>query len=344
MLPPPPPPPDFFETLTEYIFRRVYGLPSEELSLEKNSKLKQKIIAAVNELRESYKLRESYRTNVCVTDYSKEENRKAYMIAYYPYFFAAVQNIVFDLLNKDYLAQRLKQQKKLYCEYFAGGPCPELLGTALAVNGFAKKNSLGEVSLDCAAYDFEKGWSDLRSTVTYEFCNDEIKLPTKGTFFSGFDIENFAQELREIYDTMPTNDYWKNIKARMANTDVVFLQNYLSHISGAPQSVRNFLDWFANLVRLTPYGTFFVLVDLKYGATYRVFDTLTNDADFLGQTDLDVVNELSHTHDDGDAFTITHPLPSAGIEENIFYDPETGSSTLKRKTNYFQLVLLKAQP
>ena len=331
------PPPDFFEVLTEGIFRKVYGLPSEKLSLKKNSKLKQKIISAVGELRESY------RADVCITDYSKEENRKAYMIAYYPYFFAAVYNIVFHLLNKDYLAQRLKQQKKLYCEYFACGPCPELFGTALVVKGFAKKNSLGEVSLDVATYDFEKGWSDLLATVTCGFCNKGIELPTKANFFQDFDIKNSAQKLREIYDTTPTTDFWKNFKARMGNTDVVFLQNYLSHISGAPQSVRNFLGWFANLVRLTPYGTFFVLVDLKYGATYRVFDTLTNDADFLVQTDLDVVNELSHTPDDGDALTIMHPLPSAGIKENIFYDPETGSSTLKRKTNYFQLVLQKVQ-
>ena len=300
------------------------------MSLQKNAKLKQKIIAAVEELRESY------RADVCVTAYSKEENRKAYMIAYYPYFFLAADIVVVDLL-KDYLGERLKSQKKLYCEYFAGGPCPELFGTAAAVNGFAKKNNLGEVSLDAVIYDSQDNWSNLVFTVS-------VRMPTEVNFCKGFDIQKTAQKLSEIYKTPPTSDYWKNIKARLANTDVVFLQNYLSHISPSPQSVRNFLVWFAQLVRLTPYGTTFVLIDLKYGATYRVFDHLQSD-NFLSQTDLIVLDEFSHTpqnHDD--ALTIWHPLPSEGIKENIFYDPETESSTLKRKTNYFKLVLLKAQP
>ena len=87
-----------------------------------------------------------------------------------------------------------------------------------------------------------------------------------------------------------------------------------------------------------------MLIDLKYGATYRVFDHLQSD-NFLSQTDLIVLDDFSHTpqnHDD--ALTIWHPLPSEGIRENIFRDPRTGDSTLKRKTNYFKLVLGKCKP
>ena len=105
--------------LVKKIFRETYGVDDDELY--RNAELRETIRGAVKSLRVSYD------NNVCVTDYNAEENRKAYMIAYYPYFIAPARYVAKTCLKPNVSATDGNWA------FFAGGSCPEMLGVAQAV-------------------------------------------------------------------------------------------------------------------------------------------------------------------------------------------------------------------
>lgn len=100
--------------LVKRIFREIYGV--EDDTLYQNADLREEIRGAVKSLRFSYQ------NNVCVTDYGAEENRKAYMIAYYPYFIAPAAYVAANCIKPNI------SKSDGNWAFFASGPCPELIG------------------------------------------------------------------------------------------------------------------------------------------------------------------------------------------------------------------------
>ena len=109
------------------IFRKTYGVDDDELY--HNAELREKIRNAVKSLRLSYQ------NHVCVTDYGAEENRKAYMIAYYPYFIAPAAYVA-----KTCLKPNISKSDGNWA-FFASGPCPELLGVAQSLSPLPPSHS-----------------------------------------------------------------------------------------------------------------------------------------------------------------------------------------------------------
>ena len=292
------------------------------------SEMRDTIKGAIKTLRKSYRSGEK----VCVTDYSDEEIRKAYMIAYYPYFFLAAEEIVKDIFNG------IEQDnQKLSFTYFACGPCPELYGTVRALKDIADKNSLKNISVEVNAFDLQKGWFDPYFLITIEMCRELLTVKPK--FYTGFDISKSVDDFKKLNIGKNLTSVGLEIKNRLQNTNIVFLQNYLSHISDDDASVNNFLSWLKNLAALLENGTFLTIIDLEYGATRKVFEEITRSS-FLDESSLIFLENISHTPADGDTLTITHPLTSYGIRKNIF-EKDSDNLQLRCNTNYYKLILQK---
>ena len=171
--------------ITEFVkrlFHETYGVEVDELY--SNAELRQRIRNAVS------KLRESYDKTLCDTDYSDDEIRKAYMIAYYPYYIEParyimknfVMSALYDTVWDEYededdtfFGYDTRDNWRDVCGYyltnlgfFACGPCPELLGVvaALKENNFCDKVSV-------TTFDLEQGWFSYQR-ITRKFCEEII--------------------------------------------------------------------------------------------------------------------------------------------------------------------------
>ena len=71
------------ELLYQRVFEKTYG-PSETMDGLLSFAETLRVREAVQSLRQSYQLQHA--DEACVSRYHTEENRKAYMLAYYPYY------------------------------------------------------------------------------------------------------------------------------------------------------------------------------------------------------------------------------------------------------------------
>ena len=204
--------------LVKRIFRETYGV--EDTELYRNAEASERFRNDVK------KLRESYAKPFCDTDYNDYEIRKAYMIAYYPYYIEparyVVENFVVPMFNEPEL------------HFFACGPCPELYGTLLALRD---KNFRGKIFVN--TYDVESEWS---LYCTYNLCEEILPIEYWGfqsNFFVG-DSLSFAERIRDFDILYP-------------DEKIFFLQNYLSHMPDTPEAVEKFLSWFRKLLSFPSY-------------------------------------------------------------------------------------------
>jgi len=102
------------------------------------------------------KLRESYRTNHVVVDYSKAITQAAYLIAYYPHY-AEMTLEVLRLLSSD-----LRFGQEVKACFFGAGPCPEVVG----VVQFLVEHSPQTRKLIANIYDIASDTWDLAREVT----------------------------------------------------------------------------------------------------------------------------------------------------------------------------------
>lgn len=166
------------------------------------------------------------------------------------------------------------------------------------------------------AYDYEKNWLE-HLKITSKLCNE--LAPTEIKFCVDYDIK--------IKTSAP-----KQLDANQ--TDIVFLQNYLSHIGDDENSFNNFLKWFADIMARLKIGAFFVLVDFGYDSTRKIFDAIIDES-FLDSVSASIIS----AHCDGEPFKIHYPMVPYGLYKNVFTD-EAG---LGRRfvTKYYYVVLQK---
>ena len=127
-----------------------------------------------------------------------------------------------------------------------------------------------------------------------------------------------------------------NVKPHLRDTNLFFMQNYLSHLPDTPQNVNNFLNWFSTLARMAKPQSFFVFVDLNYNSTSTVFSKLVN-AGFLESNGLKKI--AAHIPTDGEPYEFHHQGSTQAISDNIF----TGEFGLLPKflTKFYFVVLQK---
>lgn len=303
-----------FQELTERIFRQTYGFPSGNLKGDELDKVRDAVI----------ELRSSYAANVCTPLYHREDIRKAYMFAYYPYYIQPVYNVISEFLKTDWGQRSLEYWGErsigydnedlgavapIELTYLAGGPCPELFGTVKALKDIGLDNDIyAEI------YDIEEGWRNLQN-ITLDLCKDYYGKNISLEFFSGYDARKSEnQELKQ-------------------GQGILVIQNYLSHV----RDEEKFMQSFESLLNSNRFGEIIIL-DLNYSATDYIFDSICNE-DFLKKHSLRKI--LSHTPADGDPITATHEYPSSGIRK-IFTAEIDGISYPKKFTKYYYLALGKS--
>lgn len=285
--------------LVKRLFRETYGVDDDELY--RNDELRERIRNSVKSLRASYQ------NNVCVTDYNTEENRKAYMIAYYPYFVAPAAYVAKTCIKPNISATDGNWA------FFAGGPCPEMLGVAQAVTHPVRFVTL----------DLEANWFPYQK-MTRKFCEEFFSVKSGLTFYHGFNIG----------DTLPNGSNCR--EAVVINANLFFMQNYLSHLSPTTDNINKFMRWFSAWAAVAKDGALFAFVDLNYGSTATVFDVL-GDENFLRANGLAIIN--AHIPAFGDPLTIHHDETTQAINDNIF----TGEQGLQKRflTKFYFVVLQK---
>ena len=300
-----------FEEFTEKIFQETYGKPSKAFYYKENYAIRDKIRESV------MLLRKSYENSVCITPYNEEEIRKAYMIAYYPYYIAPIKKIV-----QEQIVPKICNKEKIFIDCFAGGPCPEVYGTVKAISDFGKSQDI-----DIASYDLEKGWSNYKN-ITMNLCK-ELVNKLKWLFAYNFDISAHVHALKHWrVGTKKLSERWSN------ETDIFLLQNYLSHVSDEMQ----FMTWFTNLSQLMKIGSFFVCIDFKgYPLVEKILNMLGNEK-FVANFNLSVNNKCIPSRDA--ICEIRHDNPSYGIRKNIF-DEKTDGLHKKNITKFYYVVLQK---
>ena len=150
-----------------YIFDRVFEktyspavMPYECLSDAETIRVRE----AVQSLRQSYQ--PQYANEACVSRYHTEENRKAYMLAYYPYYVEPACRVV-----RDYVIPALQERQAFYpvlnLAFFAGGPCPEMYGTLKALRG-AQLHDRTAITI----LDWECGWES-EQQISWQLCQED---------------------------------------------------------------------------------------------------------------------------------------------------------------------------
>ena len=274
--------------LVKRIFRETYGFDDDEFY--RNAEVHERIRNAVGNLRESYC------KPFCDTDYGDDENRKAYMIAYYPYYIEPARYVV-----ENFVAPQISQREIIKVDFFASGPCPELLGTVAALKKMERC-----IKVYVQTYDPQPGWFPYQQ-MTFKLAEKLLKV--------------FAPA--EILD---------HAEGRIV-TDIFFLQNYLSHMPC--QNTDKFLKDFSAVAAQTNSKTFFVFVDLKYDSTTMVFRRLL-DENFLRANGLEKI--AANIPDYGEPLIICYGDTTQTLRDNIFTDED---GLIQKKNTRFYFVALK---
>lgn len=232
---------NFYNTL----FQKTYGVKIEETTFQQDADIRNAMT----------QLRGSYRNNVTPTLYDQDEIRKAYMIGYFPHSVHVTEEVM-----SKYVLPFLPNKDKVTFSFFAGGPCPEFLGALYAIAHSPFHNSLEAVTYDC-----EENWVEqIQAGFSMK---DYIAPNTNGTlrYFYGCDLCGSCSECE-------CRDKW--CSQQLAKTDVIFVQNLLSHIS----NVYEVTDKLQKLLNMASPSTLLVMVDYNYAQTRLALTTLSRTA------------------------------------------------------------------
>lgn len=237
--------------------------------------------------------------------YDNPECRKAYMFAYYPYHVVPAHRVV-----SEHVVPYMQHKPIIKIECFAGGPCPEVLGTAEAL----RENNLCQ-KFNVNVYDYENGWLD-QQRITAKICNEQKIFFDKFNSCQGYDIRTATAEKK-----------YSDVKM-YADTDIFLVQNYLSHSDGD----ENFFRWVSMLAAKAKPGAFFVFIDFKN--TWPTFKAMC-DNNFLSRNKLQFIDG----HIRGYAEKISFGFIPIALYKNIF----TGEDNFwaKSKVEYYFAVLQK---
>lgn len=282
--------------LYNYIFERVYNVPIENIDEAELNIIKEDIRS----------LRQSYRDDFCVTHYEKDRQRKAYMISYYPnYIFP-----VYDIIRKFILPNTNKEILNL--SYFGAGPCPELVGTLMALKDLCN-------NYEIYLFDYEEKWKE-EFKITKEIIENYFKgIKSRFNSINGCDISlncNTCFE-REEYCR---NEIFKRI-------DICFMQNVLNHLKDDTDFISSLKDKFKAFKK----GAFLVIIDLNYDTSINLMKKIAIDFTDYGQV---VATNINKGYENS-----RNPIELPKIfKEKIF----SGNNLMpKLNTRYYYLVLMR---
>ncbi|NLZ35185.1 hypothetical protein N3C_2398 [Clostridium sp. N3C] len=292
------------DKLYDFIFENTYNKTLEDLQDEEAAKIREDVVV----------LRKSYQDKVCVTNYNMDRLRRAYMICYFPYYL----DPAYDLLKNSVIPlikENIMSNNKVCLSYFAGGPCPELVGTLKAFrdSGINKK-------FEVRILDYEQGWKEQRK-ITQKVIKKylpEVKLSLQT--FSGCDL---------MLDCGFCNNCWEYCKNELyRKTDIYFMQNCLNHIYQKAEVVENI----KNKISYAKSGAIFVIIDLKYDRVEEIMGKFIKDIEGAAKVvATNVGKEVASKY-------FNEVIPDL-LKKKIF----NGQDGLKAKklTKYYYAVLIK---
>ena len=266
-------------------------------------------------------LRRSYRSDVCDMRYGTDENRRAYMLAYYPNYIEPARQIV-----SRFVIPALEDYQSFYpvinLAFFAGGPCPELYGTMKAFQG-KKLYDQAVISI----LDKERGWKP-EQNASWQLCREDglLHKHDKGGIISQCDNLGRCKDCK--HDQTCQQRIYKN-------ANVYFMQNFLTHVQ--PTEEAHFLKKMRACFEQAKKRAVFVIMDLNYSNSLRLLQELDDLKDSL-QSNVETIGTNIYQSNGPDRVQCPFELPRE-LRENIF----TGENYLVPKiwTKYYYLVLQK---
>lgn len=307
------------ELLYQRVFEKTYG-PSDTMDGLLSFAETLRVREAVQSLRQSYQ--PQHADEACVSRYHTEENRKAYMLAYYPYYVEPACRVV-----RDYVIPALQERQPFYpvlnLAFFAGGPCPELYGTLKALRG-AQFHDRTAVTI----LDWERGWKS-EQRISWQLCKED------GLIHRG-------DEGKLIYrcdNLLPCEQCMHGRTCRQRiheQADVYFLQNYLSHVEPAEQ--ETFLSKMRATMEQAKPGAVFVIIDLQYAGSKAIMRELANRVQAEWDVPADIIGTNLFSGGAPAWSRCPYEMP-AEVQAKIF---RGDSGFLPKKwTRYYYLVLQK---
>lgn len=211
---------------------------------------------AVQSLRNSYLLQDG--EQACASRYHTVENRKAYMLAYYPYYVEPACRIV-----RHYVIPALQERQAFYpvlnMAFFAGGPCPEMYGTLKALQG-ARLHDRATITI----LDWESGWQP-QQQISWQLCKEDglVHRGDEGRLI--YRCDNLVPCARCAHGGI----CHKRIHAQ---ADIYFLQNYLSHVECSEK--ETFLTKMHATLEQAKHGAIFTILDLQYASSRTIMREL----------------------------------------------------------------------
>lgn len=267
-------------------------------------------------------LRLSYQKGVCAKRYDSEENRKAYMLAYYPNYVEPAHQIV-----SRFVVPALKKHQSFYptlnLAFFAGGPCPELYGTMKAFQG---KQVYGSAMV--SILDWESGWQP-EQDISWQLCQEDGLLDAHDDGLLIYRCDNLHR-----CESCSHGHLCRQRIYEKAN--VYFLQNFLSHVK--PEEEDCFLEKMHTCIERAQQGSVFVIMDLPYANSLRLMLDLDEQEGLPWSANVKTLGTNIYNDGQPEWSQCPYEMPLS-LRETVF----TGEDGLipKKWTKYYYLVLQK---
>lgn len=241
--------------LYQRVFEKTYG-PALTMNHCLRAGDAIRVREAVQSLRKSYLLQDG--REACASRYHTAENRKAYMLAYYPCYVEPAFQIV-----RHYVIPALQERQAFYpslnMAFFAGGPCPELYGTLKALKGVRLYDKANITILD-----WESGWQP-QQQISWQLCKEDglVHCGDEGRFI--YRCNNLVPCARCAHGGVCHQRIHEQ-------ADIYFLQNYLSHVGGHEKDA--FLAKMHAALENAKPGAIFVILDLQYASSKTIMREL----------------------------------------------------------------------
>ena len=293
------------EHLYENVILGTYGMNVMDFSEEQAENIRECVD----------RLRRNFCHSVCPNRYGEERARDAYMVTYYPYYVEPMRRVM-----EDWVIPGLRRHyRQLKLAFFSAGPCPELRGVLEALQG---KNLYDHLYVH--VHDLERGWME-KQRWAWDLCEIDGLRSEMDNLFQVGECDNMRP-----CDTCRALQLCQRDMYR--DTDVYFMQNYLSHVENVDAYLVQLRDRFDRMKR----GAMFAIVDLNYANVRAVLQSICSEL----PPDMEVRGTNIWN-----AFPESCPYPFSlpdGLEQRIFVGNLNGQRLIpKRSTRYYYAVLQK---
>lgn len=198
-------------------------------------------------------LRKKYRGESVCVDYADENYRRAYMLAYFPFYI----NPIFQSLLSCQFIEKTGNIDTLSTCCFGGGPLPELVGIAKYVQSFMPDVWI----IDCAVFDYFKEWTSERNLHT---------LNLLGHYYGGL------VNLEENHIDLWSDDL--QVPDQVARANLVVFQNCFND---CPEAKHDTLKRNVKAIwEKMPINSLMIIIDLDY----------SNKIELIGQIESMITN------------------------------------------------------